>query len=304
MPKVPAAAPPATNALPPLRLTGRDRQILETIYHYDGVVSLRQVDKLFFSGRGRSQPRARMRALTSHGYVKTASRAQRHRVPAGETIYWLGKRGAAIVAGQRGEPLHRFRWRKLPRLALLQHDLALNDFRIAIQAAAEALELVSLELWLPESVFWADGDVVSYRAENGAPMKRQVRPDGFFILSPHRRHSDRKRRRYAFLLELDMSTEDNPRFAREKVLPGIAYLKSKEYRQRFGIGGGRWLVVTTGERRLQNMMAQAERAGGAARFYFTTMAEVTSETVLDRPIWRVAGKSETRALLAPPHAAG
>ena len=42
-----------------------------------------------------------------------------------------------------------------------------------------------------------------------------------------------------------MRTEDNPRFGEEKVLPGIAYVRSEVYAQRFGDKSGRWLVVTT-----------------------------------------------------------
>ncbi len=54
-----------------------------------------------------------------------------------------------------------------------------------------------------------------------------------------------------YLLEIDRSTEDNPRFFREKILPGLAYIKTKAYEERFGHRSGRWLVVTTGEKRLR-----------------------------------------------------
>ena len=48
-----------------------------------------------------------------------------------------------------------------------------------------------------------------------------------------------------YLFEIDRSTEDNPRFMRDKILPGLAYIKTKTYEDRFGHRGGRWLVITT-----------------------------------------------------------
>ena len=98
-----------------MRLTDRDRQILETIHAFDGMMSLKQIDKLFFSGLGRSQPRARMHTLTQNGYIAQPSQKTRHRVPLGETIYWLNSKGAALVAGLQGQPLRYFRWREFHR---------------------------------------------------------------------------------------------------------------------------------------------------------------------------------------------
>jgi hypothetical protein len=91
----------------PIRLTTRDKRILETIHSCDGLLSLRQIDKLFFSGQGRSQSRARMRLLFDNAYVNMPDLESIHQVPAGETIYWLDKKGAAIVAGLSGKQLNQ-----------------------------------------------------------------------------------------------------------------------------------------------------------------------------------------------------
>ena len=50
-------------------------------------------------------------------------------------------------------------------------------------------------------------------------------------------------------------------------MPGLAYVKSQAYTDRFGHRSGRWLVVTTGERRLANMLSQAERGNAKGNFY-------------------------------------
>ena len=83
----------------PVRLTPRDRRILGTIHAFDGLISLKQIDRLFFSGTGGTWPRERLRALFDNGYLNMPDRDNVHRVPLGETIYFLGKKGAAMVAG-------------------------------------------------------------------------------------------------------------------------------------------------------------------------------------------------------------
>ena len=60
---------------------------------------------------------------------------------------------------------------------------------------------------------------------------------------------------------------------------------------------GRYLVVTTGGIRLENMIRHTGRVPGGEIFYFTTFDQVTAETVLTAPIWRKPGKSEPFALI-------
>lgn len=282
-----------SSSLPPMRLTERDRQILETIHAFDGMLSLKQVDRLFFSGQGRSQPRARMRALIQNGYVSQPPVNTRHRIPLGESIYWLNTKGAALVAGLQGQQLKYFRWRNQPRYSLITHDLAVNDFRIAVLKACQANQQLTLNTWIPEHELSLDPDTITYFTPSGKSRKRQIRPDGFLSVTSQLQPN----KTFGFLLEIDRGTEDNPRFAREKVRPGMAYLAGQAYEKRFGTRQGRWLVVTTGERRMRNMLAQTEQAGGSGSFYFTTFAAIHPETVFHQPIWWLAGKQEPQKIL-------
>ena len=281
----------------PLRLTNRDRRILETIHAFDGMLSLEQIDRLFFSGRGGTWPRERMRQLFDHDYVGMLGTANAHRVPQGETIYFLNKAGAALVAGLRGEDLSQFAWREEPRWAMITHDLAVNRFRIDVMEATDLAPTLCLHRWIPESVFWVEPDRVQYQTRSGVRGARQMRPDGFFTLRRPAPGYRGQVEELAFLLEIDMGTEDNPRFAREKVRPGVAYTGSAVYAARFGVNYGRWLVVTTSRRRLENMKAQTERAGGAGLFYFTTFEEVNSHTILTAAIWHLAGRDGPVSIL-------
>ncbi len=263
-----------------MRLTGRDSRILEAAHAFDGVLGDYQIRRLFFTGE--RQARGRLSLLFQHGYLSKPSRAQRAGLPC--MVYWLGKRGAAHVAGLHGQPRKEFRYRREPRWAQVTHDLAVNDFRLDVIEACEQSTDFSLEQWIPEGEFWAHPDRVEYRQANGQKARRLVRPDGYFVIRQGN-HTSR------LLLELDCATEDNPRFAREKVRPGVAYLRSDAYKQRFGFQSGRWLVVTTGERRLRNLKQQTELAAGkdAAVFWFTTASKVSAQSVLTAPIWQRGG---------------
>ena len=148
-------------------------------------------------------------------------------------IYWLDRRGAELVASWSGMNLSEMGWRKEPRWFQVEHDLAVNDFRLDIQEAIRQNPSITLESWIPESEFWAYPDPITY-TYNDRKINRKIRPDGYFML-----HTGQNRIRY--LLEIDRSTEDNPRFLREKILPGLAYLHSPVYEQRFGHRSGRWL---------------------------------------------------------------
>jgi hypothetical protein len=163
--------------------------------------------------------------------------------------------------------------------------------------SAQASRSLTLHRWVPESEFWTHPDTVEYETASSKKKKRRVIPDGFFTIRRTMVSNPGVMEELAFLLEIDMGTEDNPRFAREKVRPGVAYLDSKQYQERFGIDYGRWLVVTTSQTRLENMMAQTERAGGADLFYFTIFDEISGKTVLTSSIWRPAGSNKTTSLM-------
>lgn len=278
----------------PMRLTGRDRAILEAIHACDGMLSLKQIDHLFFSGDGKTQPRHRMRTLFTNGFVRMPDAKTIHRVPLGETIYWLDEKGAEVVAESYGTTVSDLTWRRNPRWAQLEHDLAVNDFRLWVQQACAADSQLELRQWVPETDFLAYPDTVEFE-ERGHKRKRQVRPDGFFLIA--RSRPDRpKPEGFAYLVEIDMATHSNPSFEHHKIRAGLAYLDGDAYRERFGLRFGRWLVVTTTQQRLEHLMDQTEKAGGDRVFYFTTFDQIGAGALLD-PLWQVAGSRELTSLI-------
>lgn len=268
-----------------MRFTERDKLILEAVHAYDGMLGFAQLQRMFFTGE--SQTKQRLKLLYQHKYLNRPNKEQRRRLP--QMIYWLDKRGAEFVASLNGNALREFPWRKQPRWFQAEHDLAVNDFRLDMEDACKDDPDIHLETWTPESEFWAYPDKVSYTYQD-RKQTRNIRPDGYFMLATQKHY-------IRYLLEIDRSTEDNPRFFREKILPGLAYIKTENYEQRFGHRSGRWLVVTTGERRLKNMIRQAKSANAKGLFYFTTYGQITPETILRGPIWHRHDREETVPLV-------
>ena len=274
---------------PPMQLTARDKHILEAIHAYDGILSDRQIQRLFFSGR--SQMQLRTRLLYQNGYLERLDRRRRAALPF--MLYWLARRGAAYVAGLDGTQLSRFAWRKTPRWSTVEHDVAANDVRIAVVQACRQITGVELETWVNQSEFWSQADRVVYTdGRTDKEQTRAVRPDGFCCI-----HHGGVQLRY--LWEVDRRTEDNPRWVREKVYPLLAYLKSDAYVSRFGARYGRILTVTTGMRRLHNMKKAVEQAAGQAarHFAFTIFDRLRTDTVLSAPIWSWGHATSPRPLL-------
>lgn len=268
-----------------MRLTNRDKWILEAIHAHDGMLGFSQIKRLFFTAK--SQAQLRLKLLYQHKYVNRPNQKERYHVP--EMIYWLDRRGAEYVAGLKNMSLRALRWRKKPRWNQVEHDLAVNNFRLTLSQSCRDNKKVELLSWVPEGEFWSNPDPVVYWY-GGRKLKRFIRPDGYFSLkiTGHR---------LSYLLEIDRSTEDNPRFLREKIIPGLKYVKSEVYRVRFGRVGGRWLVVTTGERRMSNILRQARRRKAKGLFYVTTFDRVNETTVLLSPIWRRADRNKPVPLL-------
>ncbi len=273
-----------------MKFTRRDGHILEAIHAYDGVLADYQIRTLFFSGQ--SQVKLRLRLLFQQGYLARPSYKKRASLT--HMVYWLDTKGAAYVAGLSGATINEFPYVKEPRWSQLDHDIAVNDFRIAVTRACNTTKAFTVEEWIPQSEFYSYADRVEYTDKRGAKASRTIRPDAYIILR-------KDEHLFRFLLELDMATESNVRFAREKVLPGVAYVKSEVYKQRFGHNSGRFLVVTTSDRKLRNMKRQAELAAGhaASLFYFATFNAIHSETLFTGNVWFQGGKEESTALFVP-----
>jgi hypothetical protein len=296
----------------PMRFQARDTEILQCIQDCGGIMAKRQLRAIFWEGKSVRAMEKRLAKLHHQRYIEWPDLHQRRRYPIPEPVVWLEWRGALQLAGIAGiylkplstenenqkRELHRelrtqgFHWLREPRWSQLLHDLTVVDVRLMLQRYAQAIPHLSIEEWRQESEFRAQMDVVDIqvRDRQGKLFRRKkgVCPDGMFSLIDQSRRAVGLYSRARFLLEIDMATHDNTSFGWEKALPGAAYIQSKVFHARFGNNYGHWLVITTSETRMHNLMLQtAEKArGDAGLFLFTTFPSFFSQNALKEKIWR------------------
>jgi len=189
-----------------------------------------------------------------------------------------------------------------PRWNQLHHDLAVVDFRLAVEKSAQEIPELDIEKWVPEGDFLVRTDTVEYhitvKSNRPKSAKRGVRPDGYFVLVDNHRLGQGLPARARFLVEMDMATHDLGSFVVEKAVAGWHYIQSHSYKDRFGDNSGCWLVVTTTETRRKHLMGKIHQAIGASAksFLFTTQSETAKGNVLSYPIWWQVGKDKPMSL--------
>jgi len=306
-----------------MRFQERDGAIWQAIYDYGGVLNRRHLKRMFWPETTLRAMQKRLSMHINNGYLTRPTDQHRRTQPVPEPVYWLDWKGIIWVAAQNnvqvsppantGENQMRklakqlrnqgIRWMREPRWIQLPHDLAVVNFRLAVEKAVSEVPSLVLDVWKHEGEFRSDWDVVEYKAKSWdgtvKRQKRRVYPDSYLVIVDKQRVAQGQMDRARFLLELDNSTHPNERFGREKVAPGLAYIKSPQYKARFGDNSGRWLVVTTGGVRMRNLMRQTRQvaAAGARAFLFTTFDQLKSGNVLTWPIWWQVGREERVPLL-------
>ena len=303
-----------------MRFQERDGAIISAIYNLDGVLARRHLKHMFWPNATLRAVQKRLAKLINDGYLARPTPHQRKTQPIPEPVYFLGWRGILWIASQnnamvsppsnQGENQMRklakmlrdqgVRWVREPRWIQLAHDLAVVDFRLAVEYAIQQVPTLCLEEWIHEGAFRSDWDTVECQITGTDGKVKRVSKrmflDGFFSILDEQRLA-----RARFLLELDNATHPNNRFGREKVVPGLAYIKSLAFKARFGDNTGRWLIVTTGTIRMRNLIRQTQKvvgAGGANIFLFTTFDQLGTGNILTEPIWWQTGKEEPVPLFA------
>ena len=266
----------------------------------------------------------RLSKLKDAGYLEYPSRYQYRIYPIPEPVVWLGPLGALLAAEQNGirveapskftedelRGLQRrlraegFRWLREPRWMSIRHELVCSTVRQLFEQAVSKRPNLELIEWLHEGQFLADMDVVEYTfaGRDGISIRKKkgIRPDGYFLFVNKDRESQGLPAKLRYLLEIDMATHPNRRFVSDKAVPGAAYIKSEAYETRFGSNSGTWLVITTSQRRIKNLMKKvaATLKDDARVFRFTTLNELEANDVLSSEIWRVPGYEGQHALLS------
>jgi len=307
-----------------MRFQPRDKEILLDIYNHDGVIAKRQLKEKYWPNKSNRVMEKRLSKLKRAGYIEWPTGEQRRIHPIPEPICWLRWRGILTVAGiyeikvdppksENEYQLRSFqkklryagiRWVREPRWSQLAHDLSIIDFKMQMDLSLNEIPNLQLHQWIPEGVFRADMDEVTFntRDRNGKikQVKKGICPDGYIEIIDKERLKRCELHKARFLLEIDMATHDNPSFGREKVIPGIEYIRSRVYKNRFGSNNGFWLVVTKGqEKRLTNLIKQVEQHSmdDTSHFFLTSFEKIGDANLLSEPVWNQAGIDGSVALL-------
>lgn len=284
-------------------LTPRDHGIFQSLLEYR-YLSASQLQRLHFPSQQTAA--RRLRVLTATGHVAT------FRAPGiEERLTMLTDRGAHALAEQRLVPVESLGWtgqRLQPKDYLfLKHFLAAADFRIAVSQACAVdgdLELVG---FIPEhrgtrsqkgTVDKYTRDTVHDTSKPGARITHT--PDGVFALA-------RAGKAAIFFLEIDRGTEVLAH-AQQGFLKTIrfylSYLVSEgyqRYRDDFGavepFKPPRVLILTTSERRLENMRALAgnypfEPAHAKRFLWAAPLSILSSPDLLTTPAWQTLEPSD------------
>jgi hypothetical protein len=251
------------------------------------MLSQRQIRRCLFPGCTSTWPEARLLHYYDHRLVNKFDASFVNGELLGEIVYTLDTRGARYLAHELGLRYKTLRWRRQPRWLTLSHDLKLNDFRIAVTLAAEASPRFELVRWLSEF------ELLQMEKQGS---KIPGRPDGFVLLRRPSPTLPGKVEELALLVEIDKANHPLGRFVSRKVKPLLKFIGSPAYEQTFGVRYGACFVITTNQRRLDNLKAKTEEAGGNGRFYFTTFDQVQPDSVLKLPIWHMAGAQDTFAI--------
>lgn len=271
-----------------MALTDRDCELIHMV-NACRMLTGDQLQALFFSSRSTAQ--YRLQRLFQHEYLERHFQAVVAAAPAAApAIYTLGKRGAHVLVERFGFDRSDI---KLPRRAALgwhtvEHTLRINDVRIAILLAAQEHDWQLLE-WRDEGRFRAEPDYVLLTDGKGRQRQKPVLPDGYFCL-------ETPRGKARFFLEVDRGTEQLSKFA-PQIAVYEAYTHSGQYQARFRARSLRVLVVTTSAKRMDSLKRVARDEGGDRKYWFTTLGQVSAQTVLTEPIWEQLANSQKKKLV-------
>ncbi|MBI1280114.1 MAG: hypothetical protein GC179_18440 [Anaerolineaceae bacterium] len=272
---------------PKMWLMPRDLEVLKAVYEYRALTHT-QLTHLVFENNHPSIATKRLYMLYHNGYLERLFLPARGGVAVSPTVYLLGEKGAQELS-LRGEYLN-FYWAKdhlKVGTLFLSHSLAISEFRLKMTLACRAAGIPIVE-WRGERELKKDYDKVTVTSPSGVTRSLPIIPDSYFVLetAKGKRH---------LVLELDRGTMEGKRF-RAKVEGYTEYFKSGAYKERFGTKSLRVLTVTESQRRMKNLKAITERAGGKSRFWFASLETLTAENILAETVWNVAQRQEQYTL--------
>ena len=280
------------------RMRERDEISIEAVYTHRAITTFQIYDLVFSNGnpgpprKAISRCRHRLRMLHQSGFL---ARLEQPTIRAENRpyLYQIDKLSIPILAARLGLEPGEIRWTQKHnqlKAQSINHLLAENDFRIAMEIATVGLDIFVTD-WIDDLTLRSSRDLLPKLTIAGSDINfKQVRkiPDGYFSLQLGDQF-------YDHFLEIDMGTEPG-KAIKSKAGWYVSYFDSHWHQEIFDNDpeGLLVLVVSVGRRRLENLKRIFEEVGADGRFWFTTLSEATALGILDKPIWSVAGEVERR----------
>jgi len=272
-----------------LQLTERDRAVLRMVAAYGGLTTDHLYRRYWSTSAFPSACYGRIARLVDAGFLHSTRMAPLSGVGTGKAVLTLGRCGQQLLAADRGvRPVEIPRASPLTHPMTAAHHLAICDFRLGLELAAEAHPDVELLDWVTESELRRTPvKVMDTYAVLGNPARRQITliPDGLFTLRFHGREQ-------RGLLEMDLGTTSLPRLQ----------VKLRGYLRWYQEQAIPLFLVTTSPGRAA-AIAQAvaslahELHANATLIYLATRQQIIDGAILSEPIWQQVGRPGPVALL-------
>ncbi len=282
-------------AIPPLRLTSRDGEILKCLHRHR---FLRSDHIVALSTGSRQRVLRRLQRLFHHGYLERP-RCQIDYYQSGSRriAYGLGSKGAAWLKRELSLPFHQLDWKQKSRLGrlFLEHALLVSDIMVALELACRNRKdirlLLAEELQIPKM-----REPFQWKVDIRQRQKCGVIPDRVFGLGFNGKQC-------WYFLEADRGTMpitrsdfDQTSFQR-KLLAYEATWSQNLHRTRFGWQRFRVLTVTINSQRVQGIIEACRGlTHGLGLFLFLDAASLARHgNILTIP-WQTCRPEQTATL--------
>jgi len=262
---------------PPMRLTERDKRVIEWVYLFR-FLTRDQIKLLEFENASITACQRRLSLLYHNKYLSAIQKPTHAGYGSSKRVYCLSQRGKEVISFMHDsmDPKN-IKWNKKNNqveIYFLEHTLAVNDVRVAFTISARSLRY-KLN-WIPEWDLKTLKEKVRDPENPGKTLA--VTPDGYFILKGEGKEA-------RFFIEADRATETNRRW-KDKIRGYVEYIKTGQYYKRYNAESLRVLTITTTQERLKNLYATTNSVKGASFFWFTDKEKLKNINVIKDKIWR------------------
>ncbi len=264
----------------PIRITARDRQLLQKLSDYH-ILSTEQIRYLLYPSMNRA--RKRVLQLFRHGLLSRFVRPVRLGEGSSQYLYRPTRKGESLIHGDSHGT-------KRPTRTLTEtqgeHALRINDFRAALELAGRSRDDFSITFWKPDRDTKVTVPITTRQKLRQVP----VVPDGFFGL----RIQDKD---FFYMLEIDRATAPLTRI-RTKLEAYLNLWQSKLLLAGLKIPTFRLLWITSGEQRLQNLLKVVQALTAMLTRTDIVFLTTQNQVRLNEPektlgkVWHIVAKSE------------